>query len=139
MQPFFHFSLCTLSLTSTFTVIAFFILSFVTEDDLILFERFYSVYVEAITKHTDNDPILIDCEKIFLQDDLSFPPNIWVVLEMFKAIGALFGMVSAKVILATLLWLVFEVRFQPPIPVDELLEEDEDEEVRFRGMGSFAF
>ena len=117
--------------TSIITIIALAILCLTTEDDLIIFERFYAVYVEAVSKSIANDPKLVIYEKIFAGESESeavpgFPPDAWIVLEMMKAVGAFFGLVTAKVILSSALWLVFDFRIQQQ-PVEEILEDEEDE------------
>lgn len=118
--------------TSSITIVSYAVLSFVTENDLILFERLYSLYVEAVTNMTSNDPRLAAFENILVGSDEStpppiFPPNSWIALEMAKASGAFLGMISAKVVLASLLWLIFEMKFQPAMPVQEMIEDDDDE------------
>ena len=122
-------------MTSCVTILCLAVLCFFTEDDLIVFERFYAYYVEAITKQQHstliaaNDSVLLSYAKIFdaTESPPKFPPNAWIVPEMLKAFGAFFGMVSAKVIMASLLWLVFEMKFQPAESSGILEEEEENE------------
>ncbi|XP_059078814.1 uncharacterized protein LOC131877222 isoform X2 [Tigriopus californicus] len=122
--------LLCLFVSSCFSSLVLCFLVFMAEDDLIFFQRVNAFYLNDIPQGKLSAQTLafgavFDHESLNSTVPMAFPPTNIVVLSVFKAIGTFFGLVVSKLMIATVLWIKFDVLYELP---DQLIEEPTAEE-----------
>ena len=86
-------------------------LLYLAEDNLIIFNQMLSEYKRALsqgqyTQRLEAYKVLVN-QSALLKD--AFPPVKWVSLEIIKVSGVFLGLIVAKVLLTTVIWMKLEV------------------------------
>eukprot|EP00095_Tigriopus_kingsejongensis_P007451 maker-scaffold403_size186359-snap-gene-0.48 protein:Tk07451 transcript:maker-scaffold403_size186359-snap-gene-0.48-mRNA-1 annotation:"---NA---" len=106
---------------------------FKTEDDLIVFQRLNSLYSRDIPRGWLSPETLV-FGFMFTHDEsgkMAFPPGKIVILSVLKAFGSFFGLVCAKLMIATILWIKFDIVYESPDkPIEEITDEEADDDER---------
>lgn len=122
--------LICLFVSSCLSTLVLCFLVFMAEDDLIFFQRVNAFYLHDIPQRRLSAQTLafgavFDHESANNTVPMTFPPFKIVALSVFKAIGTFFGLVGCKLMIATVLWIKFDVLYELP---NQLIEEPTEEE-----------
>lgn len=121
--------LICLFVSSCLSTLVLCFLVFMAEDDLIFFQRVNAFYLHDIPQRRLSAQTLafgavFDHESANNTVPMTFPPFKIVALSVFKAIGTFFGLVGCKLMIATVLWIKFDVLYELP---NQLIEEPTEE------------